>query len=80
VALLEVCHYEGALRFLKSKPYLVNSLTLSFSTFFLKRKKDLFIYFMYVSTLSLLLFSGTPEEDIRFPLQTVVSHHVVAGN
>ena len=40
--------------------------------------KDLFIYFMYVSTLS--LSSDTPEEGIRSPLQMVVSHSVVAGN
>jgi hypothetical protein len=33
---------------------------------------------MYVSTLS--LSSDTPEEGIGFPLQMVVSHHVVAGN
>jgi hypothetical protein len=38
----------------------------------------LFIYFVYMSTLSLSL--DTPEEGIGSPLQMVVSHHVVAGN
>jgi hypothetical protein len=33
---------------------------------------------MYVSTLS--LSSDTPGEGIEFPLQMVVSHHVVAEN
>jgi hypothetical protein len=32
---------------------------------------------MYVGTLS--LSSDNPEEDIRSPLEMVVSHHVVAG-
>jgi hypothetical protein len=39
---------------------------------------DLFIYFMYVGTLS--LSSDTPEEGIRPPIQMVVSLRVVAGN
>jgi hypothetical protein len=41
-------------------------------------KIHLFIYFMYVSTVS--LSSDTPEEGIGSPLQMVVSHHVVIGN
>jgi hypothetical protein len=45
---------------------------------FLETFLDLFIYLMYVSTL--LLSSDTPEEAIGFPLQMVVSLHVVAGN
>jgi hypothetical protein len=40
--------------------------------------KDLFIYLMYVSTLS--LSSDTPEEGIGSPLQMVVSHHIFGGN
>jgi hypothetical protein len=38
----------------------------------------IFFYSIYVSTL--LQASDTPEEAIGFPLQMVVSHHVVAGN
>ena len=43
--------------------------------------KDLFTYFMYMSS-TLLLTSDTPEQGIRsqIPLQMVVTHHVVAGN
>jgi hypothetical protein len=44
----------------------------------LLKKGYLFIYFMYVTTL--LLSSDITEEGIGFPLQMVVSHHVVAGD
>jgi hypothetical protein len=36
-----------------------------------------FIYFIYMSTLSLSL--DTPEEARQISLQMAVSHHVVAG-
>jgi hypothetical protein len=49
-------------------------LLLMVSQFFFK---DLFIYLLYVQTL--YLSSDTPEEGIRFLLQMVVSHHVIAG-
>ena len=42
-----------------------------------KNFKDLFTYFIYVSTLP--LSSDTPEEGIG-PLQMSVSHHMVVGN
>jgi hypothetical protein len=35
------------------------------------------LYFIYVGTLS--LSSDTAEDSIGYPLQMVVSHHVVAG-
>jgi hypothetical protein len=40
----------------------------------ISKKKDLFTYFMYMSTT--LLPSERPEEGIRF-LQMVVSHHTM---
>jgi hypothetical protein len=45
-----------------------------YKTFF----KKLFIYFIYVSTLS--LFKDTTRRGLGIPLQMVVSHHVIAGN
>ena len=38
--------------------------------------KDVYIYFMYMST---LLLSSDTRRGHEIPLQIVVSHHVVAG-
>jgi hypothetical protein len=46
-----------------------------FLSFFLS--SDSFIYFFYMSTLSL---SPDTRREHQTPLQMVVSHHVVAGN
>jgi hypothetical protein len=51
---------------------------IQFLKLFFFLKTELFIYFMYVSTLK--LSSYTPKEGIWTPLQMVVSHHMVTGN
>jgi hypothetical protein len=63
---------------LRSAIFLINTIYFKiYNSVLTFLKNDLFIYFMYLSTLS--LSSDTPEEGIRSH-QMVLSHHVVAGN